>query len=46
MDGIISFYYDTAPTELEIDLENHIDQLVYTLKGLTEDEIKKIIENH
>jgi hypothetical protein len=37
---IQSFYYDFAPTEQKLDLENPIDQLVYKLYELTEEEIK------
>jgi hypothetical protein len=34
------FYYDFAPTELIFANENQIDQLVYQLYELTEEEIK------
>ena len=37
---IQSFYYDSAPTEHIFSIENQIDQLVYQLYGLTEEEIK------
>jgi CRISPR/Cas system-associated protein Csx1 len=39
------FYYDFAPTELISCKENHIDQLVYQLYELTEEEIKIIEAN-
>jgi hypothetical protein len=38
------FYYDFAPTELISCKEDQIDQLIYQLYELTEEEIK-IIEN-
>jgi hypothetical protein len=38
------FYYDIAPMEQNLSIENQIDQLVYQLYELTEEEIK-IIEN-
>ncbi len=39
------FYYDYAPTEHKFDFENQIDQLIYQLYELTEEEIK-IIEGN
>ncbi len=41
--NLVPFYYDIAPTELYFDLEKQIDQLVYKLYNLTEDE-NKIVE--
>jgi len=40
----VQFYYDFAPTEQKFVMKNQIDQLVYELYELTEEEIK-IVEN-
>lgn len=42
---IETFYYYFAPTELNLEIENPIDKLVYQLYELTEEEIK-IVEGN